>query len=198
MWAPRQKKGSKPTTAPMWLNPPPPPRRCNDVARARCHPTYDGLCWHANRSSRQRRRVAITTTLSRAVVVRKIGRRYSPSCLLSPGTRVRVVGEHSHSKARHVSQSTVKTAQNVPVHFESKVRRTVEDAQNVPVHFVSKGETVQNVPVHFGSKLKHVSWSPIETVQNVPVHFVSKVRPQNVPVHFGSKVRKRLKCTTTF
>jgi len=112
-------------------------------------------------------------------------------------------GEHSHSKARHISQSTVGTAQNVPVHFGSKVRRSVETAQNVPVHFVSKGETVQNVPVHFGSKVKHVSWSPIETVQNVPVHFVSKVRrpiedAQNVPVHFGSKVRKRPKCTTTF
>jgi hypothetical protein len=57
------------------------------------------------------------------------------------------VGEHSHSKARHVSQSTVETAQNVPVHFGSKVRRSVETAQNVPVHFVSKGETIQNVLV---------------------------------------------------
>jgi hypothetical protein len=130
------------------------------------------------------------------------------------------VREHSHSKARHVSQSTVGTAQNVPVHFGSKVRQsvetvqnvpvhfvskgetgTVETAQNVPVHFVSKGETAQNVPVHFGSKVKHVSWSPIETVQNVPVHFGSQSlvkTAQNVPVHFGSKVRKRPKCTTTF
>ena len=107
------------------------------------------------------------------------------------------VGEHSHSKARHVSQSTVGTAQNVPVHFGSKVRRSVETAQNVPVHFVSKGETVQNVPIHFGSQ------SPVKTSQNVSVHFGSKVRrpvedARNVPVHFGSKVRKRPKCTTTF
>jgi hypothetical protein len=69
------------------------------------------------------------------------------------------VGEHSHSKARHVSQSTVGTPQNEPVHFGSKVRRSVETAQNVPVHFGSKGETVQNVPVHFGSQ------SPVETTQ---------------------------------
>ncbi len=58
------------------------------------------------------------------------------------------VGEHSHSKARHTSQSTVETA------------------QHVPVHFVSKGETVQNVPVHFQSAIK--------TAQNVPVHFCVK------------------------
>ncbi len=51
------------------------------------------------------------------------------------------VGEHSHSKARHVNQSPVETAQNVPVHFVSKVRHA--------------GETVQNVPVHFGSKVRH-------------------------------------------
>jgi hypothetical protein len=95
------------------------------------------------------------------------------------------VGEYSHSKARHVSQSTVGTAQNVQVHFGSKVRRSVETTQNVPIHFVSKGETAQNVPVHFGSKVKHVSWSPIETVQNVPVHFGSQSpvkTAQNVPV----------------
>jgi hypothetical protein len=107
------------------------------------------------------------------------------------------VGEHSHSKARQVSQSTVGTAQNVPVHFGSKVRRSVETAQNVPVLFGSKDETIQNVPVHFGSQ------SPIKTTQNVSVHFGSKVRSpvedaQNVPVHFGSKVRKCPKCTTTF
>ncbi len=93
------------------------------------------------------------------------------------------VGEHSHSKARHISQSTVRIAQNVPVHFGSKVRRSIE--------------TVQNVPVHFGSQ------SPVKTAQNVSVHFGSKKRcpvedAQNVPVHFGSKVRKRPKCTTTF
>ncbi len=114
------------------------------------------------------------------------------------------VGEHPHSKARHASQNTVETAQNVPVHFVSKgetvqnvpvhFQSTVKPTQNVPVYFVSKGETVQNVPVHFGSKVKQVSWSPIETIQNVPVHFVPKVRrpvedAQNVPVHFGSKVR---------
>jgi hypothetical protein len=52
------------------------------------------------------------------------------------------VGEHSHSKARHVSQSTIGTAQNVPVHFGSKVRHSVETAQNVPVHFGSKVEHV--------------------------------------------------------
>jgi hypothetical protein len=107
------------------------------------------------------------------------------------------VGEHSHSKARHVSQSTVEIAQNVPVHFGSKVRRSVETAQNVPVLFGSKDETIQNVPVNFGSQ------SPVKTAQNVSVHFGSKVRrpvegAQNVPVHFGSKLRKCPKCTTTF
>ncbi len=56
-----------------------------------------------------------------------------------------IVGEHSHSKARHVSQGPVETAQNVPVHFGSKVICPVENTQNVPVHFVSKGETAQNV-----------------------------------------------------
>ncbi len=56
------------------------------------------------------------------------------------------VGEQSHSKARHISQSLIETAQNVPVHFVSKVRHP--------------GETVQNIPVHFVSKVKHVSWSP--------------------------------------
>ncbi len=90
------------------------------------------------------------------------------------------VGEHSHSKARHVSQSPVKTTQNVPVHFVSKVRHP--------------GETAHNVPVHFVSKVKHVSWSPVETAQNVPVHSGSKVRhpvetAQNVPVHFNTPPR---------
>jgi hypothetical protein len=74
------------------------------------------------------------------------------------------VGEHSHSKARHGSQSPVETAQNVPVHFGSKVRHPVETAQNVPVHFLSK--------------VKHISWSPIETAQNVRVHFNKPPRRQ--------------------
>jgi hypothetical protein len=93
------------------------------------------------------------------------------------------VGKHAHSKARHVSQSTIGTAQNVPVHFGSKMRRSVETTQNVPVHFGSQSlvKTAQNVSVHFGSKVRR----PIEDAQNVPVHF-------------GSKVRKRPKCTTTF
>jgi hypothetical protein len=67
------------------------------------------------------------------------------------------VGEHSHSKARHISQSPVKTTQNVPVHFVSKVKHVSWS----PV------ENSQNVPVHFGSKVRH----PVETAQNVPVDF---------------------------
>jgi hypothetical protein len=57
-------------------------------------------------------------------------------------------------------------AQNVPVHFGSKVRHVSQS----PV------ETAQNVTVHFGSKVRHVGQSPVETAQNVPVHFGSKVR----------------------
>ncbi len=99
------------------------------------------------------------------------------------------VGEHS--KARHVSwMNPVETAQNVPVHFGSKVRHPIENAQNVPVHFT------QNVPLHFGSKVRH----PVKTAQNVPVHFGSKVRhvsqspvetAQNVPVHFNKLPRQQ-------
>jgi hypothetical protein len=63
------------------------------------------------------------------------------------------VGEWS--KVRHVSQSPVETAQNVPIHFGSTVRHVSQS----PV------ETAQNVPVHFGSKVRHVSQSPIEKIR---------------------------------
>ncbi len=38
-------------------------------------------------------------------------------------------------KSNTLAGAPVQTAQNVPVHFRSKVRHPVETAQNVPVHF---------------------------------------------------------------
>ena len=53
-----------------------------------------------------------------------------------PINSIAVVGMKTHT--HFGSQSPVETAQNVSVHFGSKVRHPVEDAQNVPVHFGSK------------------------------------------------------------
>ncbi len=95
------------------------------------------------------------------------------------------VGEHSK----------VETAQNVPVHFGSKMRHVsqcpAETAQNVPVHLNSKVrhpvETAQNVLIHFESKVRHISQSPAETAQNIPVHFEGK----NVAVYFSKLPRRQ-------
>ncbi len=53
---------------------------------------------------------------------------------------------HFVSKVKHVSWSPVKTAQNVPVHFGSKVVHPIETAQNVLVHFNKPPRRQPHVP----------------------------------------------------
>ncbi len=73
-----------------------------------------------------------------------------------------------HSKVRHVSQSPIETAQNVPVHFGSKVRHVsqspVETAKNLPVHFGGG-----NVAVHFNKLPQQQPHVPRECLTNSQV-----------------------------